>query len=162
MIQKKDINCNFRVAERKELAMMRFLSRLANAAPDTFSAKDPVAYESVVSTDSKVVPGVRFVINRMSFGRRMELSRRVREISQKVEFLEAGNALQERLEAGILGQQIDAMYLHWGLVNIEGLTIDGEVATAAHLIQRGPEELAREIVTTIKAQCGLGESERKN
>ena len=32
------------------------------------------------------------------------------------------------------------MYLAWGLVNIEGLTIDGEPATAERLIERGPDE----------------------
>jgi hypothetical protein len=141
---------------------MRFLSRLANRELNTLAAESPIAYESVISTDSKTIPGVRFVIHRISFGRRMELSRRIREIGQKFEFLAAGNDVQEKFEAGILAQQIDAMYLHWGLAGVEGLTIDGEAATAAHLIEKGPEELAREIVSTIKAQCGLSESERKN
>ena len=122
----------------------------------------PVAYESVVSIASKILPGVSFSINRISFGRRMELSRRIREISRRVEFLEAGNQLQEKIEANILGQEIDAMYLSWGLVGIEGLTIDGEAATAAQLIETGPEGLTREIVSTIKEQCGLNEAERKN
>ena len=142
--------------------MMKVLSRLANVEPAGFSARDPVAYESIVSKDSKSVPGVRFVINRISFGRRMELRRRVREIGQKAEFLEAGNDVQEKIEASILAQQIDSMYLHWGIVSIEGLTIDGETATVADLIEKGPEELVREIVSAIKGQCGLSEEERKN
>ena len=74
-------------------------------------------------------PGVKFAIHRISFGRRMELSRRVREISRKAEFLEAGTELHEKIEANILAQEIDAMYLQWGLVSIEGLIIDGEPAT---------------------------------
>ena len=53
------------------------------------------------------------------------------------------------------------MYLSWGLVSVEGLKIDGEAATVAHLIEKGPEELTREIVSTIKGQCGLSEAERK-
>jgi len=125
-------------------------------------AKGPVEYESTVRIDSKAVPGVTFFLNRVSFGRRMELSKRVREISQRTEFLEAGNAAQEKIEAGILAQQIDAMYLSWGLVSVEGLNIDGEAATVTHLIEKGPEELTREIVSTIKGQCGLSEAERKN
>ncbi len=141
---------------------MRFLSRLANREANGLSAENPIAYESVISTDSRAIPGVRFVIHRMSFGRRMELSRRIREIGQKVDFLAAGNDVQEKFEAGILAQQIDAMYLHWGLVAVECLRIDGEAATTADLIEKGPEDLAREIVSTIKAQCGLNESERKN
>ena len=119
-------------------------------------------YESVISIESKAAPGVRFAIHRISFGRRMELSRRVREISRKAEFLEAGTELHEKIEASILAQEIDAMYLQWGLVSIEGLIIDGEPATAARLLEKGPEDLTREIVSAIKEQCGLSEPERKN
>ena len=39
------------------------------------------------------------------------------------------------------------MYLQWGLVSIEGLMIDGEPATAARLLEKGPEDLAREVVS---------------
>ena len=92
----------------------------------------------------------------------MELSRRAREISRKAEFLEGGSQLQEKIEGGILAQEVDAMYLTWGLVRVEGLTIDGEMATAERLLERGPDELTREIVIAIKEQCGLSESERKN
>lgn len=143
--------------------MMRFLSHLGSREASVSTAvRSPVEYESAVRIDSKAVPGVKFVVNRVSFGRRMELSKRVREISQRTEFLEAGNAAQEKIEAGILAQQIDAMYLSWGLVCIEGLNIDGEAATIAQLVEKGPEELTREIVGTIKGQCGLSEVERKN
>jgi hypothetical protein len=120
------------------------------------------SYESVVMVRSKAMPAVTFVINRISFGRRMELSRRARELSRKAEFLEAGSKLEEKIEASILSQEIDAMYLAWGLVSIAGLTIDGEAATAERLLERGPDEVTREIVGAIKAQCGLSEAERKN
>jgi hypothetical protein len=40
--------------------------------------------------------------------------------------------------------------------------IDGEPATAARLLEKGPENLTREIVGAIKEQCGLSEPERKN
>ena len=119
-------------------------------------------YESVISIESKAVPGVRFVIHRISFGRRMELSRRVRELSRRAEFLEAGPEMHEKIEASILAQEIDAMYIHWGLLSVEGLIIDGEPATAARLLEKGPENLTREIVSAIKEQCGLSEPERKN
>jgi hypothetical protein len=144
---------------------MRFLLRSDNtreerSPPD--SAGGRVSYESAVTIESKVMPGVKFVINRISFGRRMELSRRVREITQKTEFLEAGSELGEKIEAGLLAQEVDAMYLRWALVGVDGLEIDGEAATAEQLLDRGPEELAREIVVAIKEQCGLSEVERKN
>jgi hypothetical protein len=125
-------------------------------------AGERVSYESALAIQSKVMPGITFVINRISFGRRMELSRRVREITQKTEFLEAGSELREKIEAGILAQEVDAMYLRWALVGVDGLEIDGEAATAEQLLDRGPEELAREIVIAIKEQCGLSEAERKN
>ena len=141
---------------------MRFLWHSDNAEPEASTARDPVSYESVVKIESKTILGVTFSINRISFGRRMELSRQVREISQRAEFLDAGNELREKIEASLLAQEIDAMYLRWGLVSIDGLTIDGEAATAVQLIEKGPEELMREIVSTIREQCGLNEAERKN
>ena len=99
-------------------------------------------YDSVVSIDSKAAPGVKFAIQRISFGRRMELSRRVREISRKAEFLEAGTELHEKIEANILAQEIDAMYLQWGLVSVEGLIIDGEAADASAVAGKGPGRLS--------------------
>ena len=121
-----------------------------------------VKYDSVKTVESKVAPGVRFAIQRVSFGRRMDLSRRVRELSRRAEFLSAGSELDEKIEANILAQEIDAMYLEWGLVRIDGLMIDGEAATGAQLLEKGPEELAREVVGSIKQECGLTETERKN
>ena len=147
---------------------MRFMSRSGKERSDvaadqgTIPRNGAVHYDSVVSIDSKAAPGVRFAIHRISFGQRMELSRRVREISRKAEFLEAGTELHEKIEANILAQEIDAMYLQWGLVKIDGLVIDGEAATAVQLLEKGPEDLAREIVGAIKEQCGLTEAERKN
>jgi hypothetical protein len=123
---------------------------------------NPVSYESVVSIESTVIAGVIFSINRISFGRRMDLSKRIREISQRVEFLEAGDQLREKIEANILSQEINAMYLRWGLAALDGLTIDGEAATVAQLIEKGPEDLMLEIVSKIKEQCGLNDAELKN
>jgi len=148
---------------------MRFLWRLAKGKRvktcelrGQKSENGTATYDSVLKMQSKVMPVVTFVINRISFGRRMELARRVREISQRIEFLEAGNQLQEKIEANLLRHEIEATYLRWALVRIGGLTIDGEPATVESLLDRGPEELTHEIVAAIKAQCGLSEDERKN
>ncbi len=147
---------------------MRFMSRLGKGRNEARAGekRDPQDggwhYDSVVSMASTSAPGVRFAIHRISFGRRMELSRRVREISRKAEFLEAGTELHEKIEANILALEIDAMYLQWGLAEIEGLIIDGETATATQLLEKGPEDLTREIVGAIRQQCGLSEAERKN
>lgn len=147
---------------------MRFISRLDKERSDAAAghpatpANGAVHYDSVVWVESKAVQGIRFAIHRISFGRRMELSRRVREISRKAEFLEAGTELHEKIEANILAMEIDAMYLHWGLVAVEGLIIDGQAADATQLLEKGPEHLAQEVVSAIKEQCGLSEAERKN
>jgi hypothetical protein len=143
---------------------MRFMSRLDSTAVKSGanSGNRTRKYESTVSIQSIKTPGVTFVIHRISFGRRMELSRRVRELSQKAEFLQAGPQVQEKIEAGILAQEIDAMYLRWGLVSVHGLTIDGEAADCERLIEKGPEELVGEVVRAVKAQCGLNEAEIKN
>jgi hypothetical protein len=148
--------------------MMRFMSRLGKEENEVgrregiVSSNCALEYESVVWIESKAASGVRFSIHRISFGRRMELSRRVRELSRKAEFLEAGTETHEKIEANILAQEIDAMYLQWGLVSIDRLIIDGEPATGERLLEKGPEDLTREIVGAIKEQCALSEPERKN
>jgi hypothetical protein len=144
---------------------MKFMPRLVRrpgTERDEARASPGAQYESVLAVDSRAAPGARFVIHRMSFGRRMELSRRVRELSRKAEFLTAGAGIDEKIEANILALEIDAMYLRWGLVSVEGMTIDGELASFEQLLEKGPEALVREIVTAIKAECGLNEEERKN
>ncbi len=145
--------------------MMKFISRLGDngvCVKGTASAGRAWEYESVLSIESKTAPGVRFSIQRISFGRRMELSRQVRELSRRAEFLAAGTAVQEQIEANILAQEIDAMYFRWGFVSVDGLGIDGQAATGEQLLESGPEELTREVVSAIKAQCGLNEQETKN
>jgi len=112
--------------------------------------------------DAVSTAGVRFQIARVSFGRRIELARKIREIGRKLEFLAAGSDAREKLDAALLGAEIDQAYLEWGLVAIEGLMIDGETASPGALIEHGPVELAAEILARIKAECGLSEIERKN
>jgi hypothetical protein len=142
---------------------MRFMSRLGSTAgSDARPASGTLEYESTVPVPSNTAPGVTFIIHRISFGRRMELSRRVRELSRRAEFLDAGAQAQEKIEAGILAQEIDAMYLRWGLVRVHGMTIDGEPADCEKLIAKGPEALVSEIVRAVKSQCGMNEAEIKN
>jgi hypothetical protein len=120
------------------------------------------AWDSRVWFDSAVMDGVRYEIVRVSFGRRIELARRIREIGRKMEYLEAGTDARETLEATVLAAEIDRAYLEWGLVSVEGLEIDGAAAKAETLIERGPVELAMEILRRIKSECGMSEDERKN
>jgi hypothetical protein len=120
------------------------------------------AYESSAWFDAESRAGVRYGIARVSFGRRIELARRIREIGRNMEYLEAGSDVREKLEATVLAAEIDRAYLEWGLIALEGLTIDGAEATPQSLIENGPVGLATEILGRIKAECGLTEDERKN
>ena len=121
-----------------------------------------MTYDSCARVGSKVRPGVTFVISKMSFGRRMELIRGIRELSIKCEFLNAGGSSVEKLEAALLAAEIDGLYVSWGLQDLIGLEVDGAAATPEVLTSRGPEDLFREAVSLIKAECGLSEEERKN
>jgi hypothetical protein len=123
-------------------------------------------WESRVWFDAEAMDGVRYEIVRVSFGRRIELARRIREIGRKMEYLEAGatldNGARETLEATVLAAEIDRAYLEWGLTAVEGLEIDGAGATPETLVDQGPVELAMEILGRIKSECGMTEDERKN
>jgi hypothetical protein len=114
-------------------------------------------YTSIEWFDAESFPGVRFAITKVSLAKRIELARRIREIGRKAEFLEAGSDPREKLEAAVLGAEADRAYLEWGLA-----AIDGEAPDVGVLVERGPLELAKEIIARIKAACGLSEAERKN
>src|SRR6266436_9349278 len=120
-----------------------------------------MTYESVLERASQTAAGVVFVLAKMSFGRRVELTRRLREIAQKVEFLEAGDA-KEKIDAALLTSEIDRLYALWGLREVRGLDLDGSPATPESLAAMGPEELFREAIAAVKAECGLTDAERKN
>ena len=119
-------------------------------------------YESTVWFDSEARAGVRIGIVRVSFGRRIELARRIREIGRRAEYLEASSEPRDKLEATVLAAEIDRAYLDWGLIGVEGLEIDGTAATAKTLIEVGPVEIAVEALKRIKSECGVTDDERKN
>jgi hypothetical protein len=119
-------------------------------------------YESTTTVSSGVIEGVRFTIARMTFGRRIELMRRVRQLSARLEFARAGAGAADAIEASLLGAEIDELYLRWGLTAIEGLDIDGRAADGDSLITAGPEPLCREIIAAVKRECSLTDEERKN
>ncbi len=119
-------------------------------------------YESTLTLASESCGGVHYKISRMSFGRRVDLTRRVRELGARLEFREAGSELADKLEARLLSAEIDRLYLDWGLMEVSGLDLDDRPATPETLVAAGPEELCREILAAIKAECELSEEERKN
>ena len=105
---------------------------------------------------------VRFRVSRMSMGRRIELTRRVRDLMQKLEFASAGGTPQDHVDAALLAGEIDRVYWEFGLEALDGLEINGEAATAALQFEQGPEALTREILERIKQNCQMTDDERKN
>jgi len=109
------------------------------------------------------MPGVRFRLRRVSFGRRLELARLLRDRLETIERLALTPPSEARAaETALLGAEIDAIHLRWGLAALSGLDIDGAPATADSLIDAGPEELVREILTAVRRETGLSVDERKN
>jgi hypothetical protein len=121
-----------------------------------------MSYESLRVVESRVRLGVRFRIARMSFGRRVELMTRIRELADRREFLAAGEDLGGRMEAGLLQAAIDRLYVEWGVRAVEGLVVDGIEADVGLLVEAGPEDLFREALALVRAETGLSEDERKN
>jgi hypothetical protein len=120
------------------------------------------SYDSARWFDAESAAGVRYAIACLTFGRRLDLARRIREIGRKAEFLAAGADARDKLEAAVVGAEVDRAYLEWGLLAVEGLTIDGEAATPQAVVENGPLNLAMEILSRVKSECGLSEIERKN
>lgn len=111
---------------------------------------------------SSAMAGVEFVVARMTFGRRLELMRRVRDLAARLEYFNAGRDEKNGMEASLLAAEIDRLYLLWGLEAVSGLDIDGVAATPESLIEAGPEDVVLEALAAVRAECGLSESERKN
>jgi hypothetical protein len=136
---------------------MRFSLR-SGKAPESGEGR----HESSRLIKSERFAGVRYRIARISFGRRTELIRRIRDLARQMDYHSAGESVQDKIEAVLLGREIERLYVNWALMDIEGLRIDGEPATPSTLIDRGPEELVREISRAIQGECSLSEEERKN
>lgn len=120
------------------------------------------SWESRAVVPSAVCPGVEFIVAKMTFGRRIELMRQVRDLATRAEFFAAGRDAANDMEATLLGAEIDRLYLLWGLEEIRGLDLDGSPATPAALIESGPEDLFREALEAVKAESALTEEQRKN
>lgn len=119
-------------------------------------------YTSHIIRQSRVCDGVSYTIRKLSLKRRIELIKRLRDLSIRSEVLLGGESAEERVEAALAIREIQEIYLEWGLKEITGLSIDGEPATVASLISAGPEKLTEEIVEAIQSEIYLSEAERKN
>jgi hypothetical protein len=118
-------------------------------------------YESAETIESARL-GVKIRVARMSFGRRLELMRQVRDLARQIEFLSSGPSPGDGMDAALLRAEIDRMLVRWGVVGVSGLQVDGAEATADALIASGPEDVFREALAAVRRQAGLTEEERKN
>jgi len=123
---------------------------------------DAVEWASAHWRESKAAPGVRYKTVKMTLARRRDLTSRVRTMLNKARFHAASGEAEEQMEASLLAVDTDRMLLDWGLLEVEGLRIDGAAASVRSLIDAGPEELCREIAEQIRRDCQLTEQERKN
>lgn len=67
----------------------------------------PTVWQSRKIVASEVRPGVELVIARMTFGRRIELMRMVRDLAARLEYFEAGRDAKNDMEASLVGAEID-------------------------------------------------------
>jgi hypothetical protein len=108
------------------------------------------------------MPGVKFTIARMSFERRVELMRRIRDLARRAEFLSAGQGPEDKMDAALVQAEIERLYVAWGLRAISGLLVDGHDASPETLSGDGPEGLFREALAAVRAEIGINEEQRKN
>jgi hypothetical protein len=120
------------------------------------------SYASEAVVESRVVPGVTFRIGKMSFGRRVELMQRVRELARRTEFLAASEEAGDKIDAALLHAEIERLYVSWGVRAVSGLAVDGKAAGPELLTEAGPEGLFREALAAVRRETGLIEEERKN
>ena len=98
----------------------------------------------------------------MTFGRRIELMRQVRDLAARLEYFEAGRDAKNEYGGQSSGRR-DRPALH-----SVGRGGDSRADTrrrpchCRRLMDSGPEELFFEALTAVKAECGLDENERKN
>jgi hypothetical protein len=121
-----------------------------------------MTYESFEQVESKIAQGVSYSVSRMSFSRRMDLMKRVRELAGRAEFLAAGQETGEKMDAALLEVEIERLYVRWGLREVTGLEVDGAAATPESLAESGPEDLFREALAAVRTATGLSDPERKN
>jgi hypothetical protein len=119
------------------------------------------SHESETVVESRLHPGLRYRICRMSFGRRLDLMRRVRELARHMEFLGAGKDPADKMDAALLQAEIEQLYVLWGVKAVEGLRVDGVIA-GPDLLAAGPEDVFREALAAVRREIGLSEEETKN
>jgi hypothetical protein len=141
---------------------MKFPWRLVRARHGAGAGRvSGACYESEAVVESQALPGVQLRIAKISFAGRLELMRRVRELSRRVEFLGAGKDPADKMDAALLQGEIEQLYVTWGVRAVEGLTVDG-IPAGPEMLATGPESVFREALAAVRRELGLSEEERKN
>ncbi len=140
---------------------MKFPWRLVKRHVGGAGAGSSASYESEAMVESPTHPGVKFRIAKVSFARRVDLMRRVRELARRAEFQGAGQEPADKMDAALLQAEIEQLYVTWGVKAVEGLTVNG-IAASPELLIEGPEVVFREALAAVRKELGLSEEERKN
>jgi hypothetical protein len=119
-----------------------------------------IYYDTAVAVSSALSPGVIYIIEKMSFVRRLDLMKSIRNLAIQLEF-EMAAEKSDTMTVSVLTAQIDCLYLRWGLREVQGLFIDGNPATPELLTSAGPEELFAEALAAVKRECGLTDVQKK-
>jgi hypothetical protein len=143
-------------------------------------------FESKVTIEARApeFAGVRFVLRKMTEGRRIRLrmqlaaaQARIHELmdEQKRLAAEVGAATVEEVRdpeaarqiakltremADLADNEMTPTWVRWGLASIEGLEIDGEPATVESLIESGPPDLYQEVAEAVRKEAGLTAEEQ--
>ncbi|BDC52081.1 hypothetical protein F183_A43960 [Bryobacterales bacterium F-183] len=120
------------------------------------------SWRSAEEYRSTAYPTVKYRISKMSMGRRLELTRRLRDLMKRLEFANAGTSNEDKMDAAILAGEIDRLYWEFAVESIEGIQMNGDEIGPTTQFELGPEDLSREILMRIKQQTQLTETERKN
>jgi hypothetical protein len=119
-------------------------------------------YQSELTAPSEQQPGVTYRLARISLGKRIQILQRMRDLARKAGFLAAGEEVRDQIDAALVEKEIDVLYLRSGLLEVGGLTINGQEPSVEQFIQEGPESLTTEALRLVKQQFGLDAEERKN
>jgi hypothetical protein len=99
----------------------------------------------------------------MSLIRRHRMMQELKSLASEEAFHRAAQEeAGSEISAAEVQARIDELVIRTALIEIKGLNIDGQPATAESLMENGPEGLAREIAEAIAEESALNENERKN
>ena len=109
-------------------------------------------YRSAVTIASRSAPGVELQIRKASFARRLEIMRRIRDLSEQMDRLRAAGGARATMDAILIGAAVDRIYVSCGVAEVTGLELDGRPATPAALAEGGPEALFQEALRAVREQ----------